>query len=281
MACARGVIRWRQRLNLIGRRKFSSSGSRTAAWGKYVGYGGCAVGLVYAGGVVSDWFPTPSALAITLLNTREARALEDGELAQSSVTDRVFLKVQIGDEILPEPIVLALYGVECQRTVNNFKALCASQSAAMGYRGVRVHRIIPGFMMQSGDFTRGDGSGGTSIYGGPFADESFAHKHVGAGVLSMANRGPNTNTSQFFITFKSTPWLDDRHVVFGRVVSGLDVVRRVEAAGTRSGRPRTSVRVVDCGCLERTKEEALNATRAAASSLSRAGDVKQGPGCRP
>lgn len=272
MVYARGMIRWRQSLNLIARRRLSSNRPRTAAWATYVGYGGCAVALAYAGGVVTDWLPGPSALANTLLNTGRATTLDEGELAQASVTDRVFLKIQIGDEALPEPIVLALYGVECPRTVNNFKALCASQSAAMGYRGVRVHRIIPGFMMQSGDFTRGDGTGGMSIFGRTFADESFAHRHVGAGVLSMANRGPNTNTSQFFITFASTPWLDDRHVVFGRVVSGLDVVRRVEAAGTRAGRPRIAVRVVDCGCLERTKEEALNVVRAA-ESLQRGGDV--------
>ncbi|KAJ8611399.1 hypothetical protein CTAYLR_006497 [Chrysophaeum taylorii] len=117
-------------------------------------------------------------------------------------------------------------------------------------------------MVQSGDFTRGDGAGGTSIYGGKFDDESFEHRHTAAGVLSMANSGPNTNTSQFFITFKSTPWLDGKHVVFGHVVDGLDVLRKIEAAGTRSGRPKAEVLIVDCGCLERSQLEAENYVRA-------------------
>ena len=138
----------------------------------------------------------------------------------------------------------------------HFAELCGSTSAVLGYRNSKFHRVVPKFMVQGGDFTRGDGTGGTSIYGGTFPDETFDLAHVGAGVLSMANRGRDTNSSQFFVTLRKTPHLDGKHVVFGCVVDGFDVVKAIEAAGSRSGKTTVPVRVLDCGRLPRTRKEA-------------------------
>ena len=158
---------------------------------------------------------------------------------------RVALDIKIGDEAAGT-VVLELFADVVPKTAENFRALCTGEKG-MGYAGSPFHRIIPEFMIQGGDFTRGNGTGGKSIYGAKFADENFVHKHTTPNLLSMANAGPNTNGSQFFITTVPCPWLDGKHVVFGKVVEGADVVAAMEARGSQSGQVNGTVTIADCG----------------------------------
>ncbi|MCJ1445650.1 MAG: phosphatidylinositol transfer protein csr1 [Stictis urceolatum] len=154
-------------------------------------------------------------------------------------------------------IIFNLYDNVVPKTTKNFAELC-SGSQGFGFKGSKFHRVIPDFMLQGGDFTRGNGTGGKSIYGEKFADENFDKKHTTPGLLSMANAGPNTNGSQFFVTTVVTSWLDGKHVVFGEVEGhstpgseGMRIVKAIEATGSSSGSIKYSKppTIVDCGVL--------------------------------
>jgi len=176
------------------------------------------------------------------------------DAAASSENPKVFFEMEVGGEKAGR-IEMELFGKVCPRTVENFRCLCTGEKGTgksgkeLHLKSSLFHRVIPGFMCQGGDFTRGNGTGGESIYGEKFADE-FENgyvKHSVPGLLSMANAGPNTNGSQFFLTTAVTTWLDNKHVVFGRVTAGMDVVKEIEKVGSGGGQTRVKVVVADCG----------------------------------
>ncbi|XP_071724269.1 peptidyl-prolyl cis-trans isomerase CYP19-4-like isoform X2 [Rutidosis leptorrhynchoides] len=186
-----------------------------------------------------------SLLFCTILLTIGSLSLIQAKKSDlKEITHKVFFDVEIAGKPAGR-IVMGLFGKAVPKTAENFRALCTGEKGIgksgkpLHYKGSSFHRIIPSFMIQGGDFTLGDGRGGESIYGEKFADENFKLKHT----------GPDTNGSQFFITTVTTSWLDGRHVVFGKVISGMDVVYKVEAEGKQSGTPKSKVVIADSGEL--------------------------------
>ena len=208
-----------------------------------------------------------------------AQAAKNKAQSEAVATNTVFFDINIGSESAGR-LKMELYGSVAPETVENFRALCTGEKGVgplgkpLHYQGCTFHRIMcaqtpnpdaevashfsgrvclvsfgrsPKFMCQGGDFESGDGRGGESIYGGTFDDEPFEFSHFEPGLLSMANSGPNSNGSQFFITTAVTDFLDGKHVVFGKVVEGMDVLKSMEAVGSKSGTPSDTVTIVACG----------------------------------
>lgn len=191
------------------------------------------------------------------------------DVKTAKVTNVVYFDIEINGQPAGR-VKFGLFGDTVPKTAENFRALCTGEKgtsasgASLHYKGSSFHRVIPGFMCQGGDFTRGDGTGGESIYGEKFEDENFALHHDIPGLLSMANAGANTNGSQFFITTVPTPHLDGKHVVFGKVIEGWDLIKGVEKQGSRSGRTMSPITIADCGELPLNAASGADAGGAAA-----------------
>merc|ERR1712023_249487 len=186
------------------------------------------------------------------IDSLRAEGFIDEKMAARS---KVFFDVSIGGKPAGR-IEFELFDDVVPKTAENFRALCTGEKGKgksgkpLHFKGSNFHRIIPDFMLQGGDFTRGNGTGGESIYGEKFADENFKLKHDRPGLLSMANAGPGTNGSQFFVTTVVTSWLDGKHVVFGQVTKGMDIVRTLEAQGSSpAGKTKSECKITDCGQL--------------------------------
>jgi peptidylprolyl isomerase len=185
-----------------------------------------------------------AVLALSLLFA----SIETKNAKDATVTHSVTLTIDIDGTIQDEKIVIGLFGKDTPKTAENFRKICEGteyNGKSLSYNGCPFHRIIPSFMIQGGDFTNRDGTGGMSIWGDRFKDENFDVKHE-VGVISMANAGPDTNGSQFFITTAPTPWLDGRHTVFGRVIKGKDLVTKIEGYGSQGGRPKAKISIATC-----------------------------------
>ena len=165
----------------------------------------------------------------------------------ATIKTKCFFDIAV-DGVASGRITFGLYDDVVPKTTKNFAELCSGKNG-FGYKGSGFHRVIPQFMLQGGDFTNHNGTGGKSIYGEKFADENFKLKHTKPGLLSMANAGPNTNGSQFFITFVPCPWLDGKHTVFGKLTEGKETLQLLHALGTQSGRPTNKATIIECGVV--------------------------------
>mmetsp|Transcript_41386 Transcript_41386/g.81320 ORF Transcript_41386/g.81320 Transcript_41386/m.81320 type:complete len:302 (+) Transcript_41386:99-1004(+) len=207
--------------------------------------------LLSVDGVSAKGLNFESAMDLLVAADEQGVKLEfaRGEDPAIVMNPKCFFDIEIGGAAAGR-ITMSLRADVVPETCENFITLCRGDlGETKRYKGSAFHRVIPGFMAQGGDYELGNGKGGTSIFGGKFADENFELVHEGAGTLSMANAGRNTNGAQFFMCTGETPWLDGKHVVFGKVVDGFDVLTAIEAVGTQSGTPVKSVVIVECGEL--------------------------------
>ena len=189
-----------------------------------------------------------------LVSAGKTATPHSGNPDEETITTKVFFDITIDGKEAGR-FVFGLFGKTVPKTAENFRALATGEKInavgkRIGYKGSKSHRVIKDFMIQGGYFTLGDGRGGESIYGPKFADENFKIRHTRRGLLSMANAGPNTNGSQFFLTSVATPWLDSRHVVFGILLEGDKLLKKIETLPTnRNDAPTVPVIIAKCGEL--------------------------------
>ena len=223
--------------------------------------------------------------AIVCVSTSAPSSVAAQDVNTAKVTDTVFFDVEIGGEPAGR-VEIGLFGDVVPETAENFRALCTGEKGStaagipLSYKGSKFHRVIPGFMCQGGDFTRGNGTGGESIYGEKFKDENFKLSHTQPFLLSMANAGPNTNGSQFFITTAATPHLNGKHVVFGKIVAGEEIIRGIEKQGSRGGKTMNEIVIADCGELAHAGSgaKAGSAVKPAGSGQKPAGSGQKAAG---
>lgn len=214
----------------------SSSSSSSFSFGQFATFVGAGA-VAFGGYNLVQWY---------MVSNQPQSSSDSPVPPQAPIGTRVYFDMEIDGEPMKSRIVIGLHDTIVPKTCLNFKTLCDNGK----FENSTFHRVIPNFMIQGGDYTRHNGTGGMSMYGEKFADENFRLKHVGPGVLSMANAGPNTNGSQFFITTVATPHLDNRHVVFGVVEEGWDTVKQIESVGSRSGMTSKRVVIAKAGVME-------------------------------